>query len=472
MVVFINMNINDKTLNLILRRVSPEYLEMEFTECLDTISNKCSINLKESGSIVPLATFRNTILSMTIDGIHNILVYTLPNELQWYDDVFYVLRKFYDERIEKRYDLIKRKYGINESVIKILREETIQDNLSRMIRTIGIKKTAKAVGSVERLIKILNFDGEDLNEFIYQYLKEEYHPDYNWGPELHDFYRNDVNEHGSYDFEVNDLFAYAYLGEWDGYDYLYALVITKWVNNGLTLLFGDKWIPVFKRWFEDNSGLEVRDIDLEGRYFDPLTEQTLRSQSLIGLNETNPDKNALKNICDSEKFCSSQGKITFGQLKAIVDSATSRRLFQHVGEGGVKATIRLLPWFIPQLAIAGFTGSIVRAVNKVLRPTLEETTSYKTWWGKVVMKMFDLTEGELNLSDPLSRIFFISDGLMTLMDNKYKVKFARYIAELASTMPEDNEVPEFFVENELRNWINNKFLLDPPLKQKKIEEEI
>ena len=85
--------------------------------------------------------------------------------------------------------------------------------------------------------------------------------------------------------------------------------------------------------------------------------------------------------------------------------------------------------------------------------------------------MFDLGEGELNLSDPLSRVFFISDGLMTLMDNKYKVKFARHIAELASTMSDDKEVPEFFVENELRNWINDKFLLDPPLKQKKIEEE-
>ena len=191
----------------------------------------------------------------------------------------------------------------------------------------------------------------------------------------------------------------------------------------------------------------------------------------INENEINPDKNVLKNICDSEKFCSSQGKITFGQLKAIVDSATNKRLFQHVGEGGIKATIRLLPWFIPQLAIAGFTGSIVRAVNKILRPTLEETRSYKTWWGKVVMKMFDLGEGELNLSDPLSRVFFISDGLMTLMDNKYKVKFARHIAELASTMPDDKEVPEFFVENELRHWINDKFLLNPPLKQKKIEEE-
>jgi hypothetical protein len=142
------MSLNDKTLNLILRRVSPEYLEMEFTVCLDIISNKCSTNLKESGSIVPLTTFRNTILSMTIDGIHNILVYTLPNDLQWYDDVFYALRKYYDERIEKRYDLIKTKYGVNESVIKILREETIQDNLFQMIRNIGIKKTTKAVVSV------------------------------------------------------------------------------------------------------------------------------------------------------------------------------------------------------------------------------------------------------------------------------------------------------------------------------------
>jgi len=256
MVVFINMNINDKTLNLILRRVSPEYLEMEFTECLDTISNKCSINLKESGSIVPLVTFRNTILSMTIDGIHNILVYTLPNELQWYDDVFYVLRKYYDERIEERYDLIKRKYGINESVIKILREETIQDNLSRMIRTIGIKKTAKAVGSVERLIKILNFDGEDLNEFIYQYLKEEYHPDYNWGPELHDFYNEEVKKYGSVDFYINDEISYDYeLIFGDG-----VLGISSSVCEPLYHLFEYKWVPIFKTWFEENTGLEVNEM--------------------------------------------------------------------------------------------------------------------------------------------------------------------------------------------------------------------
>lgn len=184
--------------------------------------------------------------------------------------------------------------------------------------------------------------------------------------------------------------------------------------------------------------------------------------------EITPSELAIKNICDAEKFCSAQGKITFGQLRALVELGSKKRLYKNIGEGGYKATLRILPWFIPQLVLAGFTGSIIRAVNKVLRPTLEETTNYKTWWGKVVMKSFDLVEGELNMTDPLTSIFFISDGLLTLIDDKVKVKFARYIADIAYEMPDDQEVPEFFVENELRHWLNEKFLLDPPLPPKRV----
>jgi len=188
------------------------------------------------------------------------------------------------------------------------------------------------------------------------------------------------------------------------------------------------------------------------------------------LNEdVTPSQTAVKNICDSEKFCSAQGKITFGQLKALVDSATNKRLYKHVGEGGSKATLRLLPWFIPQLAVAGFVTSSIRAVNKILKPALTETETYKTWWGKAVLKSFDLSEGELNLTDPLSKVFFISDGLMTMLDDKYKIKFAKHISDMASSMSDDQEVPEFFVENELRHWINDKFLLDPPLQPKTVD---
>ena len=201
-----------------------------------------------------------------------------------------------------------------------------------------------------------------------------------------------------------------------------------------------------------------------------LIEKIIRRnlKEMVNEAEITPSQNAVKNICDAEKFCSAQGKITFGQLRSLVEEGAKKRLFKHIGEGGYKATLRLLPFFLPQLSIAGFTGSIIRAVNKIFRPTLEETTNYKTWWGKVIMKSFDLAEGDLGLEDPLTRIFFISDGLLTLMDDKFKVRFARYISEIASEMPDDQEVPEFFVENELRHWLNEKFLLDPPLPPKTI----
>ena len=205
-----------------------------------------------------------------------------------------------------------------------------------------------------------------------------------------------------------------------------------------------------------------------------LIENVVRRTLIEYINETEitPSESAVKNICDAEKFCSAQGKITFGQLRALVENASTKRLYKHIGEGGYKATLRLLPWFLPQLSLAGFTGSIIRAANKILRPTLEETTNYKTWWGKAIMKSFDLAEGELGISDPLTKIFFISDGLLTLMDDKFKVKFARYVAELASEMPDDQEVPEYFVENELRHWVNEKFLLDPPLPPKQVKDDV
>jgi hypothetical protein len=182
--------------------------------------------------------------------------------------------------------------------------------------------------------------------------------------------------------------------------------------------------------------------------------------------EIEPSKTAVKNICDSEKFCSAQGKITFGQLKSLVNTAIKNRVLTHVGEGGFKATIRLLPWFLPQLMLPGIIASSIRAVGKILNPSLSETENYKTFWGKAILKAFKLAEGELGLNDPFSKLFFISDGLMTMLDDKYKVKFARYIADLVNDKPDNEEVPEYFVENELRKWINDKFMLSPPLPPK------
>lgn len=194
-------------------------------------------------------------------------------------------------------------------------------------------------------------------------------------------------------------------------------------------------------------------------------------RSYVNEVEIKPSTSALNNVCETKKICDAQGKITFGQLKEIVENGKLKRIGIQMGEGGYKAILRLVPWFIPQLALAGFGATWVRVFNKLFRPTLEETTSYKTWWGKTILKIFSMVEGELNASDPLSKIFFISDGLMTMLDDKFKVKFAHYISELASEKPDNEVVPDYFVENELRHWLNKKFFLDPPLPPKRDEKD-
>ena len=197
-----------------------------------------------------------------------------------------------------------------------------------------------------------------------------------------------------------------------------------------------------------------------------LVLNSIREQDEV---EVKPSGKVQKSICDSQKFCSAQGKITFGQLRAIVKTAINKRLTLHIGEGGVKAIIRLLPWFLPQVAVAGFIGSAVRAANKVLSPALTETSSYKSWWAKTMLKLFSVAEGDINPSDPFSKIFFISDGLMNLMNEESKLKFANYISKIADSKPDDEVVPEYFIENELRNWINQKYMINPPLQPKEVE---
>lgn len=185
-----------------------------------------------------------------------------------------------------------------------------------------------------------------------------------------------------------------------------------------------------------------------------------------------PSKKVISDVCEKEKFCKKQGPITFGQLKKIVQTAQNKNLFMDTSEGVYKATLRLLPWFFPQIAIAGFLGSSIRAFNKIIKPGLEDTRGYKSWWGKTLIKLMDAVEGDIPHEDPISKIFFISDGLLFMLDRKYKLKFARYISELASNKPDNEPVPEYFVENELRKWINEKFLINPPLPPKIDDREL
>jgi len=181
-----------------------------------------------------------------------------------------------------------------------------------------------------------------------------------------------------------------------------------------------------------------------------------------------PSSDVTDNICKVEGFCEEQGPITFGQLKLLVEEATSKRIKADIGRGIFKSLWRIIPFFVPQILLAAVGVTVTRAFNKIITPALKDTRGYKSWWGKAVLKAMDVAEGDYIPDvalgdDPLSKIFFISDGLMSMIKDKYKLKFARYVSEYASTRPDNEPVPDWFVENLLRDYLNQKFLLNPPL---------
>jgi hypothetical protein len=169
-------------------------------------------------------------------------------ELQKY--VPYFKHKMFSEALV---DYVYEKTGIKCDCVDYSTDYRVDDNngeeygyfTSRFAYNVKNKKKVRFDESV---------DGrQSLDEIIYDFLEEEYYPDYDWGPELFDFYREDVKKYGDISFYINDNPEYTYYD--DG-----TLEILRNISERLDSWFNNSWKPVFKKWFEEHSGLEVKRI--------------------------------------------------------------------------------------------------------------------------------------------------------------------------------------------------------------------
>lgn len=96
------------------------------------------------------------------------------------------------------------------------------------------------------------------NKIIYEYLTEFYEPDYGW--ELFEFYEKEIDNFMMIEFFVNDINKFTFIdAKWNKK----VLNIDTSLFINLTETFGKHWILVFKQWFEDNTGLTVKEINFE-----------------------------------------------------------------------------------------------------------------------------------------------------------------------------------------------------------------
>ena len=88
-----------KLIPVILRRVEIDKLNEEFNESLEHTSDMFFRDPE-----MTLDMFTHIVISMTIDGIHYEIHSRMPEDSQWYNDVFNSLKNYYKKQIKHRYN--------------------------------------------------------------------------------------------------------------------------------------------------------------------------------------------------------------------------------------------------------------------------------------------------------------------------------------------------------------------------------
>jgi hypothetical protein len=173
------------------------------------------------------------------------------------------------------------------------------------------------------------------------------------------------------------------------------------------------------------------------------------------------------------KYLKESGKdITFGMLRALFLDAQAAKKRTDLKVGVVKAIHRIVPMalapFFPILAIFGYILGTSRAFNKVIAPILADPgTDYPEFLSKLITSTMKIAEGELiPTKDRFTRVFVVSDGIVDVVKEDVLRDFSIYLANKMDRKNSDEEVPEYYIENELKNYLNTRFDIEPqiPLK--------
>lgn len=173
------------------------------------------------------------------------------------------------------------------------------------------------------------------------------------------------------------------------------------------------------------------------------------------------------------KYLTENGKaFTFGMLNALFKDAREAKLKTEIKVGVIKAVHRFVPMlmapFFPILAIFGYVLGTSRAFNKVVAPILADPGhDYPDFLKKVINATMRVAEGDLTTEkDRFTRAFVVSDRLVEAIKPEVLQRFSLELSEKMANMDSNMEVPEHYIENELKDYLNRNFEINPeiPLK--------
>ena len=166
-------------------------------------------------------------------------------------------------------------------------------------------------------------------------------------------------------------------------------------------------------------------------------------------------------------------KFTFGILKAIFKDAIKAKRVTDIKRGVFNILPSLIPValapFFPILAIVGTVFGTSRMFHKVFNPVfdyLHPSSKYSNFLKRMIDSYMKIPEGEVNLKDRFTRAFVVSDRLIDAIKPDVLDSFSTYLSEKMEILDDDMEVPDHYIENELKMFLNNNFDVDPPIQLK------
>ena len=173
-------------------------------------------------------------------------------------------------------------------------------------------------------------------------------------------------------------------------------------------------------------------------------------------------------------YLNSKGKdFTFGILGAIFRDAKEAKIAQETKKAVLSAIPRALPMalapFFPIMAIVGLLFGSTRLFNRITKPifqNMDSDSKYVDFLKSFVKVAAKVPEGEVDVKDRFTRVFVVEDRLIDALKPEVVDAFTNYLSKKMIEEPENNPVPDHYIENELKKYLNDNFDVTPeiPLK--------
>ena len=163
-------------------------------------------------------------------------------------------------------------------------------------------------------------------------------------------------------------------------------------------------------------------------------------------------------------------RFTFGILKAIFQDALVAKKRTNLKKGIFSIIPRVLPLalipFFPTLAIVGAIFGSSRDAHKifdVIFDYINPHSKYTDFLKKMVDTYMKIPEGNVNLKDRFSRAFVVSDRLIDALKPEVINEFTNFVVDKMNNEDDNIDVPLHYIENELKEYLNNNFDVNPKI---------